>query len=123
MTSETDQVTAWIVSTVDAKKGEELVILDMSRLGLFADRFIIATAQSQVHMRAVADEVSKVLKENAHRRPYVEGYHSQGWILFECAGVVLHLFTRPIRDFYGLERLWADAPRLEVRDYLTPPAR
>lgn len=121
MTDETNLVTAWMVSTVDAKKGEQLVILDMSPLGVFADRFIIATAQSQVHMRAVADEVQKVLKENAHRRVYVEGYHSQGWILFECAGVVLHLFTRPIRDFYGLERLWADAPRLDAQNYLNPP--
>jgi ribosome-associated protein len=110
-----------MAGTVDAKKGEDLVILDMSQLGLFADRFIIATAQSQVHMRAVADEVSKVLKEKAHRRPYVEGYRSQGWILFDCAGVVLHLFTRPTRDFYGLERLWADAPRLDVDDFLTQP--
>lgn len=123
MASETDLVTAWIVSTVDAKKGDDLVILDMSRLELFADRFIIATAQSQVHMRAVADEVFEVLKERARRRPYMEGYHSRGWILFECGGVVLHLFTRPTRDFYGLERLWADAPRLDVSRYLAPHGR
>jgi ribosome-associated protein len=121
LTNETDLVTAWMTTTVDAKKGEDVIILDMSRLGLFAERFIIATAQSRVHMRAVADEVTKVLKETVHRQPYVEGYHSQGWILFECAGVVLHLFTRPTRDFYGLERLWADAPRLDVSKYLAPP--
>jgi len=123
LASETDLVTAWMASTVDAKKGEDVVILDMSRLQLFADRFVVATAQSQVHMRALADEVLRVLKEQAGRRPYMEGYSSHGWILFECAGVVLHLFTRPTRDFYGLERLWADAPRLDVSPYLTPPAR
>jgi ribosome-associated protein len=116
-----DKVTALVVSTIDAKKGEDLLILDMSKLGIFAERFVIATAQSQVHLRALAEEVERVLKEGMDRKPYSEGTRSQEWVLFEMAGVVLHLFTRQKRDFYALERLWADAPRLDVEEYLEAP--
>jgi ribosome-associated protein len=116
-----DKVTALMATTIDAKKGQDLIILDMSHLGIFAERFVIATAQSQVHLRALAEEVEKVLKERIGRKPYTEGMRSQEWVLFEMAGVVLHLFTRQKRDFYALERLWGDAPRLEVEEYLEAP--
>ena len=123
MQEELDRLTALIVSAAEAKKGEDLVILDLQPLEHFADRFIIAGAQSRVHLRAIADEVWKVLKEKAGRQAYLEGCDSSSWILFECGGVVLHLFSGETREFYALERLWADAPRLEASKYATPPER
>jgi len=123
LTKEIDKVTALVVGALDAKKGEDIIVLDMSRLEIFAERFVIATAQSQVHLRALAEEVEKVLKENTRRKVYVEGARSTEWVLFECAGVVLHLFTKRKREFYALERLWGDAPRLDTGRFLPEAER
>ena len=119
MNTDLDKLTSWIVMTVEDKKGEDLVILDLSPLDVFSERFVIATAQSRLHLKAIAEAVRDNLKKHTDEPLYIEGFDSTGWILFECGGVVLHLFTGETREYYSLERLWGDAPRLEAERFLT----
>lgn len=114
---EIDEITQWMVTTADLKGGDDITILDMSKFFLIGERFVIVTAKSRFHLKAIADEVQKVLKRETDRSIYLEGYDSPGWILCECGGVVCHLFLKEVRDFYGLERLWGDAPRVEVGSF------
>lgn len=119
---EIDLITRRMVATADAKGAEDIAVLDMSEFFLIGERFVIGTAKSRVHLKAIADEVRKVLRRETGSRVYVEGYESPGWILCECGGVVCHLFLREVREFYALERLWGDAPRIKTDKYLTPSA-
>ena len=75
---------------------------------------VIASADNRVQLKAIADETVGKLKENGVRVGHIEGYDESGWILLDCGDVVVHYFLEEQRDFYGLERLWGDAPRLNV---------
>ena len=79
----------------------------------FADFFVIATGTSRTHVRALADGVEEALAEEAGRKPLRrEGVDQGEWILLDYGDVVVHLFQPTQRDYYGLERLWRDAPQI-----------
>jgi ribosome-associated protein len=105
-----------------AKKGEDLVILDLRGLSPIADFFVLATGLSDVHVRALSDAVRDGLL--AHTPPakpwHLEGYETLRWVLLDYVTVVVHVFQRGAREYYGLERFWGDAPRELVVDL--PPA-
>lgn len=96
------------------KKGLDVVLLDVAELLSITDIFVIATGTSNIHVRALADGVEEALAGSASRKPLRrEGVDQATWILLDYGDVVVHLFQPEIRDFYGLERLWADAPVIE----------
>ena len=105
-----------------AKKGEDLVILDLRSLSPIADFFVIATGLSDAHVRAVADGIRDGLLEGTPPvKPWhLEGYDTMRWVLLDYVHVVVHIFQRGAREYYGLERFWGDAPREDVADELTP---
>lgn len=90
-------------------KGTGIEILDVQGLTLLADYFVIATGMNQRHVRALADMLVRDLQKPIH----VEGYEAAKWILLDYGDVIVHVFREAERAFYGLERLWGDAPRLE----------
>jgi ribosome-associated protein len=101
---------------IAAKKGERIVILDLSKVSLITDYFIICNAHSRTQTKAIADHVEEELaKANVpmHRR---EGYAEGRWILEDYGGVIIHVFLEEEREFYNLERLWGDAPRTEYQE-------
>lgn len=99
----------------DQLRGQDIVVLDLTKVTAIVDFFIIATATSQRQAHAIADEVNRKLKhEDGNRRVSIEGYRTEGnWILTDYGDVVLHVFTAEGRALYNLEQLWADAPRID----------
>jgi len=93
------------------KKGEDVLLLDLRRISPVADYFILATAQSPLHSQAITDELVGQLRKDGYRVHHVEGYNQAQWVLLDYLDVVVHIFLPEIRTFYGLERLWGDAPR------------
>ncbi|MFO7768725.1 MAG: ribosome silencing factor [bacterium] len=99
------------------KKAEELVILDLRDLTSVTDFFVIGTVSTDVHARAVSEHVVEWAEEELDERPWhVEGADGERpvWILMDYVDVVVHLFHPEARDYYGLERLWGDAPSEEL---------
>jgi len=91
------------------KKAEKLVVLNLQGLTSMADYFVLATAGSGRQSQALADSVEAALKAEGRRPLSIEGYASP-WILVDYGDVVFHIFHDEARRFYGLERLWGDAP-------------
>lgn len=97
------------------KKGEDIVALDVSNLLVVTEYFVIATGRTNTQVRAIVDEVERQLREKAGEKPMGrEGVGEDTWVLLDYGDVVVHVFQPAERDFYRLERLWADAPRLEI---------
>ena len=99
----------------DDYRGQNTVVLDLTGVTPIFDYFVLTTGNSPRQMRAIADEVHRVLRQEGSERLGVEGYETSSWILQDYGDVVLHVFTPETRGIYDLERLWADAPRVDWR--------
>lgn len=111
---EPKELTDEIVRLLDSKKGEDIEVIQIENLTILADYFVICTGTSVTHVRSLSDEVEYKLKEREILPLHVEGYNSSTWILLDYGSVIVHVFTEETRSFYSLERLWADAPRVEI---------
>ncbi len=98
---------------LDAGKAENVIVLAVQGLTLIADYFVIASAGNQRHVRALADQVLEGL-EVVRKPRHIEGYEGGLWVLLDYGDVVVHVFRETERTFYGLERLWGDAPKVTV---------
>ncbi len=97
----------------DDKKAEEIVVLDVAEIMGIVDAFVIAHASNTRLVRAIVDEVRKQLLERAGVKPRsVEGLDDMTWVLLDYGDLIVHVFLAETREFYGLERLWADAARI-----------
>ena len=90
-----------------------IVVLDLRGKSPATDYFVIATGTSDRQMRAVADEICEVAKEQGQQRFGRAGYEQARWILLDFIDVVIHIFDREYREYYDLELLWGDAERLK----------
>jgi ribosome-associated protein len=105
------------VHAAQEKKAGAITVLDLSGLGAFTEYFVICTAYSSPQSKAVCEEVEESLYKNAHRSPaHREGQRTAEWALVDFGGFVLHVFSEQARRYYDLERLWRDAPKLEIPD-------
>ena len=97
-----------------SKKGTQILLLDIEELFVLSDVFVIATGTSRTHVQSLADHVEEKLREDAGVRTLrSEGRNEAEWVLLDYGDIVVHLFQGPSREFYGLERLWADAELIE----------
>ena len=94
------------------KRAIDPVVLDMREITLITDYFIICHGMSNVHIRALGDTVVEALKEDGVRPYGVEGQDEGRWVLLDYGDVIVHIFAEEDREFYALERLWSDAPRV-----------
>ncbi len=97
---------------IDDKKGLNVTILDVSEVLRIVDVFVIATGTSRRQVQALAESVEEELREVDRRPIRVEGRTEGEWILLDYGDLVVHLFQPEMREYYSLERLWGDAPRL-----------
>jgi ribosome-associated protein len=104
-----------IIKLIWKKKAEEIILLNLKKISGVTDYFVICSVSSEIQARVVADTVMEGLK-GGQLVSHVEGYEHGHWILIDCFCVVLHVFMPDVREFYGLERLWGDAPREEFPD-------
>lgn len=116
MTSQ--EITKSIVTVLDEKKAEGITVLRVRELTVIADYFIVASGTSSTHVKSLADEVEFKLKEQGVAPAFVEGYGSAQWIALDYGNVIVHVFYPEARKFYDLERLWADAEKIDTQTLL-----
>ena len=93
------------------KKAKDVVVLEVGKVSVVADYFLIATGASRTQVYAIADQITENAKEAGYKLLHREGYADGTWILLDYGDVVAHLFQPEERSFYNLERLWGHAPR------------
>jgi ribosome-associated protein len=97
----------------DDKKAEEIVVLDLQGISSFTDYFVICSGTSEPHLKAIAGEIEERLRdEHGVRAVSVDGFPASQWIVLDYMQVIVHVFRREKREFYSLEDLWGDAPRV-----------
>ena len=108
-----------IVNLIMEKKGEDIVVLDVRGISSVSDFLIITTGNSNVHVKAIADEVRKKMKKNYNIKSWhVEGMEAQKWMLLDYIDIVVHIFDSYTRSFYNIEKLWEDAKSRHIEtDY------
>ena len=104
------------IEHLQSRKAEDVVLIDLRGIADFVDYFLICTGTSDVHVKALANAVVEGLKAEDIRPWQVEGYETRKWILIDYVDVVIHIFLPDTRTFYGLERLWGDAPIQQIED-------
>jgi ribosome-associated protein len=97
------------------KRAGDLIVLDLRGLSGVADFFLICDGQSTTQIQTIADSIEARLKAEGVRPLHSEGLPESGWLLLDYGDVVVHVFLRETREFYALERLWGDAPQVEVK--------
>jgi len=103
-------------------QAEDVVVLDLQGISSLANYFVICTATSMPHMKAVAREIREKTAEAIGEKPRAsEGEASSQWMIIDYVDVVVHIFHQEKRDIYSLEDLWSDAPRVEL-DFLSDPS-
>ena len=107
-----------VVKALDDKKGNDIEVIKIDGLTIVADYFVIVTANSTTHVRALADEVEYQLEEAGINADHIEG-KATGWILMEYQGVVVHIFLEESRNYYNLERLWEDGTKIDISDMIS----
>ncbi|WP_268912965.1 ribosome silencing factor [Lentilactobacillus sp. SPB1-3] len=106
------------VRAADSKRANDIVVLDMQNVSLMADYFVIADANSNRQVKAIADEIADQMSASKIEIYQVSGRDTAKWILIDLGEVIVHVFQTDERDFYNLEKLWSDAPFLDTRDWL-----
>lgn len=113
-----DEIRQWVTAAAaaaDDKGGEATVVLEMGQLLGITDAFVISSGGNRRQVLAIADEVEARVKEVGGPPPFrVEGRQDAQWVLLDYGDFVVHVFLDEFRHYYDLERLWADAPRMEV---------
>ncbi len=99
---------------LDSKKALDLSVIEIKKVSSVADYFIICTGTSSTHIKALSDYVEKELAKEGITVNHKEGMQKGEWILLDYQDIVVHIFNREKRDYYGLERIWNDAPKLEL---------
>jgi ribosome-associated protein len=107
-----------IVQALDAKKAEDLRVLDVSNLSSITDFLVLATGTSEPHLRALRIELERVLDEQKARILSVDTTKGSGWTVVDAFDVMVHLFTPENRDKYRMELLWRDAAELPPAKFL-----
>ena len=100
-----------------SKKAGDIVILDVSRQLVITDHFLICSGNTERQVRTIADEVERSLLGSHSTKPFRrEGEREGRWVLLDYVDFVVHVFHQEARDYYDLERLWSDAPRVPFHD-------
>ena len=107
-----------VTKALDEKKGMDIKLLKIDRVSSLADYFLICTGTSNTHVRTLCDYAEYVLEEAGEAMLGREGHRGNSWELLDFGSVVVHVFTDEARKFYDLERLWADAEQIDLKDII-----
>ncbi len=102
------------VEALDDKKANDIVVLNIGKITTIADYFIIANAKNPNQLQAMADSVQEAMYKIGISKTGGEGIGNKSWVLLDYNDIVVHLFDEESREFYDLERIWADAERVEL---------
>jgi len=112
LTEEAGRLANLVEHLATDKKAMDLCVLDIGKVSLIADYFIIASGANKLHVQAIADHIMQNLKGEGYQLLHREGYAEGLWVLLDYGFVVIHIFQPEHREFYNLERLWGHAPRI-----------
>ena len=110
------EVATIATKAMDSKKGMNIKLLKIDRVSSLADYFLICTGTSNPHVKTLCDYAQYALEEAGETMLGREGHRSNTWELLDFGCVVIHVFTEDARKFYDLERLWADAEQVDLKD-------
>lgn len=108
--TETERLALLAAEAMEARRAEDIVVLDIGGHTIVADYFVIGSAQTSVQIKAIVEAVEEAMEEAGARRLAREGHERARWVLLDFGAVVVHIFGPEARNLYRLERLWADAP-------------
>ena len=108
-----------IVQVMDSKKAKDIRLIKIEGISSLGDYFVVASASNTTQVKAIADEIEDEMTKLGLEPNRVEGRQSAQWILMDYYDVMVHVFLDEARSFYNLERLWSDAPQLDISDLLT----
>ena len=111
------------VEAAAGKKALDIVVLDLREAAGFTDFFLICTGGNARQIRAIADAVETELGQQGTKPVHIEGYRNSEWILLDYFDFVVHVFSEPMRVFYGLERLWGSASHLDLSSLVPEASR
>jgi ribosome-associated protein len=106
------------VKAADDKKAENIVVMDMNGVSLLSDYFLICTGNSEKQVQAIATAIKKSAQEEEIILKRLEGYDQAKWVLIDLGDVIVHIFHKDERSYYNLEKLWGDAPTVDVEGVL-----
>ena len=101
------------------RKGEDIKVIKIRDISSIADYFVIATGSSTTHVKSLADNVEFRLDGEGISVSHIEGYRSDSWILLDYVDVIVHVFSEEAREYYDLDRMWADGEAVDISDVVT----
>lgn len=102
-----------VVKAIDSKRGEDIEVIKVDDITVLTDYFVIATANSNTQLKAIADEVEYKLSEQGIEPHHIEGERTD-WVCLDYLGVVIHILLKDRRGFYQIERLWEDGEKVNI---------
>jgi ribosome-associated protein len=115
--SKSTEVVLEAAAAASSKQAERIVILDVSGLLVITDHFLICSGNTERQVRSISDEIERELREDRELKPTRrEGGRESRWIVLDFVDFVVHVFHKEDRDYYDLERLWSDAPKIPFED-------
>ena len=109
-----------VTKALDEKKGMDIKLLKIDKVSSLADYFLICTGTSNTHVRTLCDYAEYTLEQLGEPMLGREGHRGKSWELLDYGTIVVHVFTQDAREFYSLERLWADAEEIDISDIVIP---
>lgn len=106
------------INALEEKKAENIRVIDISKVSVLADYFIIAEGKNRNQIQALTDSVEKDLGKAEAVPKQIEGYESANWILMDYADIIVHIFDNENRLFYDLERIWRDGVCVDAKDFV-----
>ncbi len=108
-----------VTKALDSKKGMDIKLLKIDKVSSLADYFLICTGTSSTHVKTLCDYAEYTLEQLGEPMLGREGHRGNTWELLDFGSIVVHVFTEEAREFYGLERLWADAEFVNLDEVIT----
>ncbi|MCL2253431.1 MAG: ribosome silencing factor [Lachnospiraceae bacterium] len=102
------------VTALEEKKAADIRIIDIGKVSVLGDFFIIATGNNRNQIQTMSNEVERVLGMKGYQIKQVEGYETANWILLDYGDIIIHLFDKENRIFYNLERIWRDGKDIAI---------
>ena len=109
-----------VTKALDDKKGIDIKLLKIDKVSSLADYFLICTGTTNTHVRTLCDYAEYTLEQLGEPMLGREGHRGNSWELLDFGCIVVHVFTEEAREFYALERLWADAEEINISDIIIP---